>query len=609
MTHSPFKSNHRRFLKKWGTLAIITLTFACELALTWRKWPDIIIDFGRELYIPWQLANGKVLYRDIAFFNGPLSPYFNALWMRIIGVSLTSIVVVNLLMLIILTFVVYKFIQKTCDEITAFLSTLAFLVIFAFGHLTPCGNYNFICPYSHELTHGIFVGFLMILLLWRYLETFRVMPVFLAGLCMGCCFLGKPEVFVAAASTAIMGMFWANFASKTSRSRLLHLTLLITGFFLPILIFFCFFAGQMSWQKAFWGVLTPWSAILGSNVTLLPYYQNSMGIDRPLANLQLMIMSLVAAGLIIGLAALVERYYLSLSRHRLFFTVSLIIFLALLLLKIVGLPLLIQSRALPLLSFLIFGGCIYGCYRNKTDQKNFNRMAALAMLSTFAFFFLPKMILNARLHQAGFALAMPATLILIITVVWALPSLYKRTEGKGLVFRRIMLGFLIVDLSFLGWISFTNYHNKNYQIRTENDFFFSFKPEIDPRGYAVNELLKYIDSYIPPYLDFIVLPEGIMINYLARRLNPTPFITFLPPEITIFGEEAMLEALQKHPPAYVILINQDSKYNIILSDVEDYSKTIMNWVKVNYSYIYQISPEPISDKKIIIQVMKRQLHK
>jgi hypothetical protein len=172
-----------------------------------------------------------------------------------------------------------------------------------------------------------------------------------------------------------------------------------------------------------------------------------------------------------------------------------------------------------------------------------------------------------------------------------------------------MLGFLIVDLSFLGWISFTNYHNKNYQIRTENDFFFSFKPEIDPRGYAVNELLKYIDSYIPPYLDFIVLPEGIMINYLARRLNPTPFITFLPPEITIFGEEAMLEALQKHPPAYVILINQDSKYNIILSDVEDYSKTIMNWVKVNYSYIYQISPEPISDKKIIIQVMKRQLHK
>ena len=28
--------------------------------------------------MPWQLAQGKVLYRDIAYLNGPLSPYFNS---------------------------------------------------------------------------------------------------------------------------------------------------------------------------------------------------------------------------------------------------------------------------------------------------------------------------------------------------------------------------------------------------------------------------------------------------------------------------------------------------------------------------------------------------
>ena len=27
----------------------------------------------------WQLSEGAVLYRDIAYFNGPLSPYFNAM--------------------------------------------------------------------------------------------------------------------------------------------------------------------------------------------------------------------------------------------------------------------------------------------------------------------------------------------------------------------------------------------------------------------------------------------------------------------------------------------------------------------------------------------------
>ena len=39
--------------------------------------------FGRELYVPWQLTQGKVLYRDIESIFGPLSPYLNALWMRL----------------------------------------------------------------------------------------------------------------------------------------------------------------------------------------------------------------------------------------------------------------------------------------------------------------------------------------------------------------------------------------------------------------------------------------------------------------------------------------------------------------------------------------------
>ena len=46
--------------------------------MSWRKWPDPLIDFGRELYLPWRLANGAVLYRDVDDFYGPLSQYLNA---------------------------------------------------------------------------------------------------------------------------------------------------------------------------------------------------------------------------------------------------------------------------------------------------------------------------------------------------------------------------------------------------------------------------------------------------------------------------------------------------------------------------------------------------
>lgn len=49
---------------------LLSLT-AILLFFSWRKWPDPLIDFGRELYVPWQLSLGKTLYLDISYFNGP----------------------------------------------------------------------------------------------------------------------------------------------------------------------------------------------------------------------------------------------------------------------------------------------------------------------------------------------------------------------------------------------------------------------------------------------------------------------------------------------------------------------------------------------------------
>src|SRR5215831_10677178 len=59
----------------WTGLAGLVIYF---LAVSWRKWPDPLIDFGRELYLPWRLANGALLYRDADDYFGPLSQYLNA---------------------------------------------------------------------------------------------------------------------------------------------------------------------------------------------------------------------------------------------------------------------------------------------------------------------------------------------------------------------------------------------------------------------------------------------------------------------------------------------------------------------------------------------------
>jgi len=48
--------------------------FALLTAVSWQRWIEPYVDTGRELMVPWRLAQGESLYRDVRFFHGPLAP-------------------------------------------------------------------------------------------------------------------------------------------------------------------------------------------------------------------------------------------------------------------------------------------------------------------------------------------------------------------------------------------------------------------------------------------------------------------------------------------------------------------------------------------------------
>jgi hypothetical protein len=53
-------------------------TFALLATVSWNRWIEPYVDTGRELMVPWRLAQGERLYAEIHFHHGPLAPYLGA---------------------------------------------------------------------------------------------------------------------------------------------------------------------------------------------------------------------------------------------------------------------------------------------------------------------------------------------------------------------------------------------------------------------------------------------------------------------------------------------------------------------------------------------------
>jgi hypothetical protein len=70
--------------------ALPFVVFGVLLAVSWNRWIEPFVDSGRELMIPWRLAHGERLYRDLHFHHGPLGPWLAAIVDAAAGPSLPA---------------------------------------------------------------------------------------------------------------------------------------------------------------------------------------------------------------------------------------------------------------------------------------------------------------------------------------------------------------------------------------------------------------------------------------------------------------------------------------------------------------------------------------
>ena len=132
-------------------LAILAACLALNLAASWQRWANPVVDVGREMNQPLRLAAGEMLYSDVRHIYGPLSPWLHAIPFRIFNPSLTVLYadgIVTATMVLALKYWLGRQIMSPAAAGAATLTVMSFCVF------KPAGNYILSGPLTTRCTEG-----------------------------------------------------------------------------------------------------------------------------------------------------------------------------------------------------------------------------------------------------------------------------------------------------------------------------------------------------------------------------------------------------------------------------------------------------------------------
>jgi hypothetical protein len=95
-TPRPVARSRERVLSVLGLAALVAASVGLFI-VSRGKWSDALVDSGNVWIIPFTISRGELLYRDVAYWFGPFTPYFHGMVFRIFGPSFSTLVFAGVL--------------------------------------------------------------------------------------------------------------------------------------------------------------------------------------------------------------------------------------------------------------------------------------------------------------------------------------------------------------------------------------------------------------------------------------------------------------------------------------------------------------------------------
>lgn len=603
----------------------LTAVYLLFLNLSWRRSADPLLDFGREVYTAWRLSEGDLLYRDLASLFGPVASYIDAGIFILLGSSLDSLLAVNAALILFSTVLIYVFVLRLTGHLTAFLSGLFFLTVFGFGHLGGA-NYNFLTPYSQAAVWGVFFGMGAVVCLERWLvgehrTAHSAGWLLTAGVLIGLTVLTKPEIAVAIVGASAVAVALGTRSAceatlhqdgmdGTRRARQTALWLSV-GATVPLVVTLGAFWAAGSLSHGAEAVFASFAPVLRETPTSMAFYRHWTGLDEPIARIVEILVGAVSVGGLLVTVGVLESLLTSRTTGWLRRTGRIVLLPALLAVIVLSSQVLTlifgaMGRSAPVLLVCALIWSAMAWSRSAAEDNGGTRIgmggrgygapilmaeptgrAALTVWLVFSLLLLLKLGFFPRFWHYGFYLAAPGGAALVIVLINLLPRWIDRWVGRAGLARLGGIVLVVVTALAHGLVSGRQFHDKDVQIAGGSDAMWGDGAVAE----GVGQTLQRIEKLTPPSATLVVLPEGAFFNYWSRRPNPTPYVSFMPPELAFYGIDTMRRSLHSGRPDFVVLYERPlSDYGGgHFGDRQATGSEIVNYVRKRYRCIERIA--------------------
>jgi hypothetical protein len=543
-------------------------TFTGCAWLSWRRLGSLIIDGGRELDVPRRLLEGAVLYRDVAWYWGPLAPWLNSALYRVFGVSSDTLMWSGLVTAALACLGLYLIARRFVGPLTSAWVSVAFLIVCAFAKRIEMSIFNFVLPFNFSATYGITLGIWSVLLLLRHAESGAPLTLAASAVLAGLAAMTKTEVALAvgaAHATFLVSLLprvtWVRVAAWASG-------LGVAG------------GGYLVASHASGGLV--WRSLVAlSNPASHFYVTMSMGFRQlPVTALELGLSFLGWAAVLAAVRWAAVRA--SGPEHRR--TLALAVAWA----AAFAIPAFVLERtffrAAPFLLLAILGWIAVRRLREGETALE-GQWREQAIVCAFALVSLARIPLRAGPDHYGFFLLPPT----LVCVAFGMTRHLAETVGPSASRRALAVGASVVLAGVATGgllVSFPQLTRDVTEIRTARVHL-----EVD-RDSPEATFVQYL-SRLPPSTVCAAVPDGAGLVFAAGLTPPDDGMTsYLPMQVHDAEQErAILRAWNRKPPDLIISWGEDQRAVFgYLGFGQDTAMELARWI-ADY---YQMADEPVS---------------